>query len=128
MFEIDQSPSYSWPVPIYTAINGGKQHKQSFDAEFARLPQDRIDEIQMEASRLRRLAEYGSEETPEQLAKIKEIVSEILVGWDGIRDKGEEVPYSESMKAKLLNTGGVASAILGAFADSISGGKAKAGN
>ena len=123
MFEIDQSVSYTWPIPIYVAINGGKHHKQSFDAEFLRLPQDRIDEIQIEASKLKRLAEYGSEETAEQLAKIKAIVDEILVGWSGITDKGEEVPYSESTKRKLLNKGGVASAILGAFADSINNGK-----
>lgn len=128
MFEIDQSDSYTWPVPIYVAINGGKHHKQSFDAEFARLPQDRIDEIQIEASKLRRLAEYGSEETAEQLEKIKAIVNEVLIGWDGITDKGENVPYSESTKKLLLNKSGVASAILGAFADSINNPKAKAKN
>lgn len=125
MFELDQSATYTWPVPIYTARDGGKHYKQSFDAEFARLPQEEIDEIQLEAARLRRLAEYGSEQTAEQLAKIKEIVSRILVGWSGITDKGEPLPYSEAAKERLLSSGGVASAILGAFADSINTGKAK---
>lgn len=125
MFELEQSQSYTWPIPVNVATNGGKQHRQSFDAEFARLAQDRIDEIQMEAARLKRLAEYGSEETPEQLAKIKAIAEEILVGWSGIIDKGEEVPYSEGMKKRLLNKAGVASAILNGFADSITGGKVK---
>ena len=125
MFELDQSGSYSWPVPVDVATSGGKHHRQSFDAEFARLPQDRIDQIQIEASKLRRLAEYGSDETPDQLAKVKAIVDEVLVGWSGITEKGEQVPYSEMAKVKLLNKAGVAAAILGAFADSLSNGKSK---
>ena len=74
---------------------------------------------------MRRLAEYGSDETPDQLAKVKAIVDEVLVGWSGITEKGEQVPYSEMAKAKLLNKAGVAAAILGAFADSLSNGKSK---
>ena len=125
MFSLDQSDSYSWPVPVMVAVDGGKHHRQSFDAEFARLPQDRINEIQVECAKLRRLAEYGDEETPEQLGVIKSIVAEVLVGWKGITEKGDDVPYSEGAKAKLLNKGGVPAAILDAFATSITGGKVK---
>lgn len=125
MFDLDQSNSYTWPVPVSVANNGGKYHRQSFDAEFARLPQDRVEEIQLECNKLRRLAELADEETTEQLKVIKAIVDEVLIGWSGITDKGEQVPYSEMAKAKLLNKAGVAAAILDAFATSITGGKAK---
>ena len=124
-FVLDQSDSYSWPVPI-DVPNGGSFHRQSFDAEFLRLPQDRIDQIQLEASKLQRLVEYGSEDAAEQLVKVRAIAAEVLVGWKGIKDgKGEEVAYSETAKERLLGVAGVAAAVLGAFADSMTKGKSK---
>lgn len=111
-FVLSQSESYSWPVTVEFPVDGGRFDKQSFDAEFKRLPQARIREIWDQIN----AGDIGDED----------LCQEVLVGWSGIQDgKGGEVPYSEKAKADLLNVPLVAASVVGAWLDSLSKGKRK---
>jgi len=111
-FVLSQSESYIWPVSVEFPIDGGRFDKQTFDAEFKRLPQARIREIwdQIQSGDL----------TDDELC------DQVLVGWGGIQDgKGGEVPFSEKAKADLLNVPLVAAAVVSSWLDSLSKGKRK---
>jgi hypothetical protein len=111
-FVLSQSESYSWPVTVEFPVDGGRFDKQSFDAEFKRLPQQRIREIWD-------LIQSGD-------LTDDELCGEVLTGWAGIQDgKGQDVPFSEKAKADLLNVPLVAAAIVSAWLDSLSKGKRK---
>lgn len=112
MFVLSQSDSYSWPVTVEFPIDGGRFEKQSFDAEFRRLPQTRIREIWD-------LIQSGD-------LTDDELCNEVLTGWAGIQDaKGGDVPYSEKAKTDLLNVPLVAAAVVSSWLDSLSKGKRK---
>ena len=122
-FILKQSSSYSWPVTIRMPADGGKREKQSFEAEFKRLPQSRIAEIQAMAQKLVKAAEAG-----EQLDGISDVsvADEVLVGWSGILDEdGEEVPYSETNKAILLEVPLMAASLVQAYFASLTDEKQK---
>ncbi len=111
-FVLSQSESYTWPVTVEFPVDGGRFDKQTFDAQFKRLPQQRIREIWDQI----------------QLGDINddELCDQVVIGWSGINDaKGEAVPYSEKAKADLLNVPLVAAAIVTAWLDSLSKGKRK---
>jgi len=110
-FVLKQSDSYRWPVSFKLPTDGGKHEKQSFEAEFKRLPQSRIMEIQTQAQRLIKAAEDG-----EQMEGISDlsVADEVLVGWSGIVDEdGEEVPFSKANKAVLLEVPMLAASVAG---------------
>lgn len=122
-FVLKQSSSYSWPVTIRMPADGGKREKQSFEAEFKRLPQSRIAEIQAQAQKLVKAAEAG-----EQLDGISDVTvaDEVLVGWSGILDEdGEEVPYTETNKAILLEVPLMAASLVQAYFASLTDEKRK---
>lgn len=103
--------------------DGGKREKQSFEAEFKRLPQSRIAEIQAQAQKLVKALEAG-----EQLEGISDVsvADEVLVGWSGILDEdGEEVPYSETNKAMLLEVPLLAASLVQAYFASLTDEKRK---
>jgi hypothetical protein len=111
-FVLSQSKSYSWPVTVEFPIDGGRFDKQSFDAEFKRLPQTRIREI-WDAIQAGELND-------------DDLCAEVLVGWVGIQDaKGGDVPFSEKAKTDLLNVPLVAAAIVTSWLDSLAKGKRK---
>lgn len=105
MFKIAQSQTYKWPVSFQTPTDGQKYETQTFDAEFKRIPQSRLQEI----------AKAGDAITSE------DVVREVLVGWKGILDDSGEVPFSVSALENLLEVPLLTSAIVNAFFDSISG-------
>lgn len=112
MFVLSQSESYSWPVAVEFPVDGGRFDKQTFDAQFKRLPQDRIRQI-WEQIQANEIDDDG-------------LCHEILVGWTGIQDaKGAEVPYSEKARGVLLRVPLVAAAIVSAWLDSLSKAKRK---
>ncbi len=112
MFIISQSDSYSWPVSVDVPTDGGKQSKQTFDGTFKRLPQSRVLDIRTQA---------GADQVNDV-----DIAREVLIGWAGITDaQGDDVPFSEGMRDRLLDVTGVASAIVRAWMESITGGKRK---
>lgn len=121
-FVLKQSASYTWPVPLLIPVDGGRREKHSFDAEFKRLPQTRIDEI----IRLARMIEAGKGE-PEDEQTMAKIPREILIGWSGITDDaGKDVPFSESALDQLLEIPTIAGQIIKAWFSSME--VAKRGN
>jgi hypothetical protein len=123
-FVLKQSASYNWPVTFKMPANGGKYEKQTFDAEFCRLPQSRINEIQAEVQRRVKAAERG-EEYEGDITDVS-IADELLLGWSGIvDDDGDEVECTAANKAQLLNVPMMAGAIIQAYFDSLTGKKTK---
>lgn len=117
-FVLKQSDSYTWPVSIKLPANGGKRERQTFDAEFKRLAQSRINEIQREVQQRVKANEKG-EDTGEGISD-QSIADEILVGWDGIVDgDGEPVPFSNAVKAQLLDVPMMAGALVSAYFESL---------
>lgn len=112
MFIISQKQSYTWPVEVNFPTDGGRTQKQTFDAEFCRVSQSRINEI-------RSLIEKN-EITDVELAR------EVLVGWSGVNDdNGEDVPFSERARDQILDVALVPGAVVMAWFTSLSGVKRK---
>lgn len=122
-FTLDLSDSYRWQVAVDVPEDG--RHKtMKFDGEFKRLPQDRINALY--AAMQARLVAMQAGESTADLIDDREIAEEVLVGWSNILDNdGEEVSYSEAVKAKLLNVPKVAASIVTAWGDSLQGAKRK---
>ena len=117
-FVLKQSATYLWPVTLRLPVDGGRYEKQTFDAQFRRLSQSRINEIQD----LVRAKQRGDDvELTDQ-----SVADEVLAGWDGVQDDdGEDVPYSEAAKAEMLGIASVASSIVVAYFESVTGNKVK---
>jgi hypothetical protein len=119
-FVLSKPTSYKWPVRIRLAIDGGKRHVETFDAEFRRLPQSRINEIVRQA----RAAERGRSD--DDILEDQEVVRELMVGWDGVTDEaGKEIPFSESALGQLIEIPTVAAQIIGAWFESLKEAKRK---
>jgi hypothetical protein len=108
VFKIDQSASYWWPVTVEFPVDRTTR-KETFDAEFRRLPQSRIREITAQDSTFDAVA----------------LAREVLVSWKGIQDDGQDMPYSEAARDRLLDVPLVAGAITSAWFASLTGAKAK---
>ena len=108
MFKIAEVPkSYTWPVVIYIPADGGKTVKATFDAEFKALEQERINDY---------IAGAGRESETD-------LLDECVIGWKGVIDAdGNDMPYSEHAKAKLIAIPYVRSGLVRAFFESITGG------
>jgi hypothetical protein len=120
-FVLKQSASYAWPVPLLIPVDGGRREKHSFDAEFKRLPQSRINEI----IKLARALELGRAD--EESLDDKTAAKEILIGWAGITDdSGKDVPFSEAALDQLLEIPTIAGQIIRAWFNSME--VAKKGN
>jgi hypothetical protein len=121
-FVLKQSASYTWPVPLLIPVDGGRREKHSFDAEFKRLPQTRIDEI----IRLARAIDAGNGELEDEQVMAK-IPCEIVIGWSGVTDdSGKDIPFSESALGQLLEIPTIAGQIIKAWFNSME--VAKKGN
>lgn len=116
-FVLKQSDSYRWPVSFKLPTDGGKREKQTFEAEFKRLPQSRIMQIQAQAQQLVKAAEDG--ELVEGISDLS-VADEVLVGWSGIVDEdGEEVPFSKANKAALLEVPMLAASLIQSYFESL---------
>ncbi len=112
MFRISQSETYLWPVKIEMSDGSGKRVKSAFDAEFRRLSQAQIDAL-IERS-----------QTGE--ANDRSLACEVLAGWKGVQDEaGDDLPFSETNRDKLLDVFPVRPAIIEAFFDSLKRGREK---
>jgi len=120
-FVLQQSESYSWPITIILPVDGGRREKHTFDGEFKRLPQSRINEI----IKLARAMELGRISDDEELND-QGAAQEVLVGWSGIQDfDGNEIPFTEKALAELLEIPTLASQIVKAWFESIEVAKRK---
>jgi hypothetical protein len=123
-FVLKQSDSYKWPVTFKLPIDGGKYEKQTFEAEFKRLPQARLNQIQ-EAVQDRARA-VALNDHIDGLITDQAVADEILVGWSNVLDEdGDEIAYSAASKQLLLEVPALASAIIVAFFESVTGNKLK---
>ena len=111
MFKIAQNPSYTWPVTVEFPTDGGRVEKSSFDVEFKRLTQTRLNEIKESIEK--------AQITDNDLAR------EVMIGWSGITDEAGAMPYSEAARDQLLDIPLVASSIVMALFNSIAGAKRK---
>ena len=112
-FVISKPATFFWPVKVELAVDNGKYEKQSFDAEFKRLPQSKIEEI---------VGKIRSEEITSDVL----LARDLIVGWRGVLDdQGNEVPFSEAMKDQLLDVPTVASSIVSAFFEATTKAKLK---
>jgi hypothetical protein len=119
-FVLSKSATYTWPVRITLATDGGKQTVETLDAEFRRLPQSRINEIVRQA----RAAERGRGDDDQ--IEDQDAAREILAGWDGVTgDDGKAIPFSEAALAQLLEIPTVAGQIVKAWFESLKEGKRK---
>lgn len=120
-FVLKQSATYTWPVTLVLPVDGGRREKHTFDGEFRRLPQTRINEI----IRLARLQERG-EIGPDEELKDVEAVKEILAGWSNVvDDDGQQVPFSEAALTQLAEIPTVAGQIVRTWFDSLEVAKRK---
>jgi hypothetical protein len=120
-FVLKQSDSYTWPITLVLPVDGGRREKHTFDGEFKRLPQSRINEI----IRLARAMERGRLEESEELQD-QDAARELLVGWSGVvDDDGKEIKFSDGHLTQLLEIPTVAAQIVRAWFDSIEVAKRK---
>lgn len=110
-FKLDQSASYFWNIKIEIPTGNGQTNIESFDAEFKRLPESKIQEV-------RRKVRAG--ETTDV-----EFANEVLVGWRGVSDENGEVKFSETAKARMFDIANVPAQIVSHYFDSILGIKRK---
>ena len=120
-FVLKQSSTYTWPVTLILPVNGGRREKHTFDAEFRRLPQTRINEI----VKLARLQERGKLDDDEEL-RDQDAAKEILAGWSNVvDDDGEEIPFSDARLTELVEIPTVAGQIVRAWFESLEVAKKK---
>lgn len=120
-FVLKQSATYKWPVQIVLPVDGGRREKFTFDAEFRRLPQARINEM----IRTARLMERGKLDPEDEMAD-QDGAREIMAGWDGVvDDNAKPIPFSEAALGQLLEIPTVAGQIIRAWFESIEVAKRK---
>ena len=120
-FVLKQSNTYTWPVALVLPVDGGRRDKHTFDGEFKRLPQTRINQI----VRLARASERGRLNDDEELLD-QDAARELIAGWSGVvDDDGKEIPFSDSALAQLLEIPTVAGQIVRAWFESIDTAKRK---
>lgn len=120
-FVLKQSASYTWPITLVLPVDGGRREKHTFDGEFKRLPQTRINEIVRQA----RAMERGRLNEDEGLED-QDAARELLIGWAGIvDDDGKEIPFADSTLAQLLEIPTVAGQIVRAWFESLEVAKRK---
>lgn len=120
-FVLKQSDTYTWPVTLVIPVDGGRREKHSFDAEFKRLPQTRINEIIKQAKAMERGRLSDDEMLEDQTA-----CAEILVGWSNVvDDDGQEIPFSQKAVDQLLELPTIAGQIVRAWFESLETAKRK---
>jgi hypothetical protein len=112
-FILEHSPTFSWPIVIRELVDGGRYRTHQFEAVFNRLPQDRMEEVQLAYHRIK--TEVQRDELIDALPT-REIASEILAGWKGITNPdGTDVECTPATKEQLLKVATVADVLVATF-------------
>jgi hypothetical protein len=120
-FVLKQSTTYTWPVTLILPVDGGRREKHTFEGEFKRLPQTRINEIVRQARAMER-GRFDEDDVLED----QDAAKEILVGWSGVvDDDGAEIPFSDTLLDQLLEIPTVAGQIVRAWFESLEVAKRK---
>lgn len=115
MFKLDQSNTYWYPVSVEMTDSDGRKRKVEFDAEFARLPQDEINEL------------FRKREEDETPLKDADLLDRVFRGWRRVQDaEGRELPVTSENRATVLGIFPVSPSVVRAYLKSIGiEGKAK---
>lgn len=108
MFKLKQSPTFTWPVEANIPVDGGKFEKATFDGEFKR----------------KTTAELQALQDREGMTD-NDFVREVMAGWKGVSDDGQDVPFSEAALGQMLEIPGVSAAIVTAYYGAVAGLKRK---
>ena len=106
-FKINQPQTFRWPVKVAIPKDGGGYETGSFDAVFKRVSRSEAEQM-------------GNQVISGELSGVEAIRS-VLVGWSGVFDGLEEVPFSETNRERLLEITGVAVSLFRAFTDANNG-------
>lgn len=118
-FVLSQTSTYTWPVKLTLPVSGGRREVHTFDAEFKRLPQRRINELIQQI----RAQERGRRDD-EDLYQDTDAAREILVGWGSVHDDaGKDIPFTDKACEELLDIPTVAGQIVKAWFNSLEAGK-----
>lgn len=95
-----------WPVTVFVPQHQGKVAKANFTASFRFLASDEFQEL------------AGQGDTM--------LLERVLVGWDQVKDEaGEDLPYSDEARARMLQITYVRKALVLAYGEFIQGRAAK---
>lgn len=112
-FVLEQSPTFRWPITIREVQDGGRVRTHQFDAIYRRLPQSRMEAVQLQYQAMKAAA---SRDQPIEEIPTRAIADEILEGWEGITNPdGSPVEVSPQTKAQLLEVATVADALVTTF-------------
>ena len=123
MFILKKETTFTHPIVFYTPSDGGTQKEETFDAIFKIIPQSRINEIGVQAQKKQKELDEGIYDG----VKISDylIADEILVGWDGITDGNEPVPFTPTTKKQLLDIAGLANILVEKYFNEVTKQKTK---
>jgi len=105
--KLSNTETFFWPVTVTTPVDGGQFDKQTFDAEFKRM---KVSEVEDMVARV-----YSGVLQPTAAVRM------FFVGWRGVVNDGDDVPFSETALAQVLDIPGVAAAVFEAFKDAMAG-------
>ena len=123
MFILKKEATFTHPIKFYTPDDGGTQKEETFDAVFKIIPQSRINEIGLQAQIKQKELNDGIYDG----TKISDllIADEILVGWDGITDGNEPVPFTPATKKQVLDIAGLANLLVTIYFEEVAKQKVK---
>jgi hypothetical protein len=129
-FVLQSEGTYWWPLSIETpsSTGTGKYRRETFELEFRRLPQSRVEEIMAGEYELRcAMAQNDFPEIKKLIGVAREHAAEVVVGWRGIleKDGGEEIPFSITALENLLQVPGMPGIILATYGETIPKAKEK---
>ena len=123
MFILKKEATFTHPIVFYTPSDGGTQKEETFDAIFKIIPQSRINEIGVQAQKKQKELDEGIFDS----VKISDymIADEILVGWDGITDGENPIPFTTATKKQLLDIAGLANILVEKYFNEVTKQKTK---
>lgn len=121
---LKRNPTFTWPISYQERTDGGRYRQHNFTAEYRRLPQSELEEIQLSYQRLKVAV---SRDEPVDSIPTREICNRIWVGWSDIfeEDGTTQIPYSEELKRELMEIEGLADVLVETYIESAAKAKAK---
>lgn len=123
MFILKNEATFTHPIVFTTPADGGTQKEETFDAIFKIIPQSRINEIALQAQKKQKELNDGIFDGTEISDFM--IADEILVGWDGITDGNDPVPFTKATKKQVLDIAGLANLLVTKYFEEVSKQKVK---
>ena len=123
MFILKKEATFTHPIVFYTPGDGGTQKEETFDAVFKIIPQSRINEIGLQAQQKKKELDNGIIDGTDISDLL--IADEILVGWDGITDGNDPVPFTKATKKQVLDIAGLANILVTKYFEEVSKQKVK---